>query len=167
RRVASLLVAAPVGRAGRGNPLTLLLVVRAGLLKTLQRGFHVLPGVRVLERANDRLQPRDTELTRQRELERLHHPAPYRPALVVQVRGEHLERVSAAARRQRRQHVRGAAVRTEPLLDARDGCGVSRLGDDAVRRFLDHVLVRGRDETTDNNSITSVQVVPYHGIKQS
>src|SRR2546422_10755760 len=55
RRVAPLLVAAPACHAGRGSSLTLLLVVRGGLLQTLPRGFHLLPGVPGLERANDRL----------------------------------------------------------------------------------------------------------------
>jgi hypothetical protein len=57
------------------------------------------------------------------------------------VSGEHVERVGAAAARERRQHVRGEAVRPEQRLDAGDSAGVSRLSDDPVGRFPDHVLV--------------------------
>jgi len=96
---------------------------------------------------------RDPELTRQRKLERLHHPAAYRPALVVQVRGEHLERVRAAAGRERRQHMCREAVRGEQRLEARDGAGISGLRDDSIGRLLDDVLVRRRGESPGDGAI--------------
>src|SRR5207244_10315773 len=56
------------------------------------------------------------------------------------------------------EEVRGEAVRREPLVDAGDGRGVSRLGDDAVGRFLDHVLIRGCGEPPGDGAVARGRV---------
>src|SRR5207253_2994138 len=83
------------------------------------------------------LEPLGRERVRQREPERLHDPAAHVAALVVEMGGEHVERMRAAPARERREHVRGEATAAQPRLERGDRGRVPALRDDAVGRLLD------------------------------
>src|SRR2546425_11398206 len=74
-------------------------------------------------------------------------------ALVVEMGGEHVERMRAAPARERREHVRGEATAAQPRLERGDRGRVPALRDDAVGRLLDDVLVRRRRETPRDRAV--------------
>src|SRR2546422_1098135 len=51
---------------------------------------------------------------------RSHDPAAHVAALVVEMGGEHVERMRAAPARERREHVRGEATAAQPRLERGD-----------------------------------------------
>ena len=104
------------------------------------------------------MQEGHAELARERELERLDHPAPGRGAVVVQMRGEDVERARAATRGERGEYVGREPIRGDSGLDARNGRGIACLRDDPVRRFLDDVLIGRRLETPHDRAVARRRV---------
>src|SRR5213078_508845 len=99
--------------AEKQPPPSPLLFLRRRLFEPLERRLYTLLRIPVDQRGQGGLETGDGELARERELERLHGPAAHLGPLVVQVRGDQIERMGAAACRERGEHVSGEAVRAE------------------------------------------------------
>ncbi len=134
---------APCLAFGPGGGIARLLVLGSGLLERFERLGDGSLGICVREPVGDAFQARHAQLARKREAERLHHEAAHVGARVLEMRGEHVQRMDAAPRRERREDMGREAPAAEPRLDLRERGCVPRLGDDAIRRSLNDVLVGG------------------------